>query len=75
MKNATVTKSYSLDLKTIKVIEDFAKDRRVSKSDAVREIARFYYAQSLLFSAQEGMRDVANTLGIKTEDDVERIFG
>ena len=72
---STTTVSFSLDKETIKVIEGLAKSRRVSKSDAVREIARLYYAQSLLISAQEGMRGVAEKLGIKSEDDVERIFG
>lgn len=75
MKNSTLTKSYSLDSETVKRIEALAKEKRFSKSDAVKEMARLYYAYSLLASAQEGMAGVAEKLGIKSEDDVERIFG
>lgn len=67
--------SFSLDNETVEVIKTLASERRFSKSDAVREIARQYYAQSLLKSAQEGARGLAEELGIKTEDDVERVFG
>lgn len=72
---STVTMSFSLDDQSVAVIESLAKERRFSKSDAVRELARQYQLQLLLKSAQAGMKDVAKDLGIESEDDVERVFG
>ena len=72
---STTTKSFSLDKETIRGIEQFARERNISKSDAVREFYRIYKLQMLLLKAQDEARPIARKLGIKTEDDVEKIFG
>ena len=72
---STATMSFSLDEATKKGIEEFARERNISRSGAVKELYRIYKLQTLFLKAQDEARPLARKLGIKTEEDVERIFG
>ncbi len=72
---STSTVSYSLDTDTIRGIEELAKEKKFSKSDAVREMYRLYALQQSLSNLQTKAVPLARKMGIGREDDVEEIFG
>lgn len=71
----TITKSFSLDKETVEGIEKFAREQKMSNSDAVRHFYYLYKLQTLLLKAQEEAAPLARKLGIKSEDDVEKLSG
>lgn len=75
--NTTKTASFSLDESTIKGIDSLSRQRKFSKSDAVREIYRVYEETVLLASLQAKASSIAHKhkLKITSEDDIEAIFG
>jgi hypothetical protein len=72
---STYTVSYSLDQDTIRGIEELARKKRFSKSDAVREIYRSYALLQDLAELQLRSAPLARELGIRHENDVEEVFG
>jgi hypothetical protein len=74
-RNKTENISISLPKDVKKMASEYAKRRDISLSQTVKEALRSYVFQRDLDEIQKSFKPLAKKLGIKSDEDVERIFG
>lgn len=74
-RNKTENISISLPKDIKKMASEYAKRRDITFSQTVKEALRSYVIQRDLDEIQKAFKPLAKKLGIKTDEDVERIFG
>ena len=75
LRKKTENISISLPKDVKKMADKYAKKNDVTLSHTVKEALRAYIANRELDDLQKAFRPLAKKLGIKSDEDVERIFG
>lgn len=73
MKRSAVA-SFSLPLEILKQTEEMAKAEKKSRSEVVSEALKKYYVMKQLEDLREFGAKQAKRLGIRNEDDVDRLI-
>lgn len=75
VRNKTENISISLPKDVKKMATEYAKEQDITLSQTVKEALRSYILNKQLDEIQKAFRPAAKKLGIKSDEDVERIFG
>jgi predicted GNAT superfamily acetyltransferase len=74
-RNKTENVSISLPKDIKKMATDYAQERDITLSQTVKEALRSYILKKQFDDLRESFRPLAKKLKIKSDEDVERIFG
>lgn len=75
VRNKTENISISLPKNIKKMASDYAQERDITLSQTVKEALRSYILNKQFDDLREAFKPLAKKLKIKSDEDVERIFG